>query len=35
MRLPEYFEWYEIAIKDSERERVDAEKRAAKTKGAR
>lgn len=35
MRFPEYFEWYEIAIKDSERECADAEKRAAKVKGAR
>lgn len=35
MRFPEFFEWYEIAVKDSEKERIDAEKRAAKIKGAR
>lgn len=35
MRFPEYFQWYEIAIKDSEKERAEAEKRATKIKGAR
>lgn len=35
MRFPEYFEWYEIAVKDSERERIDVEKRAARIKGVR
>lgn len=35
MRLPEYFEWYEIAVKDSDKDRADAEKKVAKAKGAR
>jgi hypothetical protein len=35
MRFPEYYEWYDITVKDSNKERAKAEKKATKIKGAR
>jgi len=35
MCFPEFFEWYDIAVKNSEKERTESEKRAAKARGNR